>query len=164
MNSSLGLTNVTVAIPTKAINTLLRDKDPSQTADAIATITKAVVNSLIKPTSSNSVESDEDEAASIRSFDSDEQASAADSDDCMGVYGPGERHLFQGTQIFVRDLYGKTQTFEIAEGATVWQLKCAIHRCAGIPQKEQVMSFGGKSLGKGRTLESVSKHADSCRL
>lgn len=148
-----GLTNITVAVPSPAVNALQRSTNPSETAEAIATITRAVVDNLSRPSSNVPVEDNRDDTASILSFDSDKAASSSES--CLGVYGPRELNSVRAVQIFVVDLTGKTNAYSVAESATVLQLQRAIERCDGPPASHQRLLFGGKQLEAGRALETV---------
>lgn len=147
------LRNITVAVPVMAIASLQRNSDPSKAADAIGTITKAVVDSVTRTKPNVPLESNEEDTASMLSFDSD--GPAADTDTNLGVYGPRELAPFRGAYMFVNGLTGKIKTYEVVERATVLQFKKAIQRSDGPPSKHQRLVFGGRQLEDNRTLNSV---------
>jgi hypothetical protein len=60
----------------------------------------------------------------------------------------------RGTQIFVRNLGGRTRALEVDGGATVEYAKGEVLAREGIPVREQRLLYGGKQLEDGRTLAS----------
>jgi ubiquitin len=55
-------------------------------------------------------------------------------------------------QIFVKDLTGKTSTFEFDASTTVQDVKKAINDKVGIPIDQQRLVWSGKELQDGRTI------------
>lgn len=49
-------------------------------------------------------------------------------------------------QIFVKTLTGKTSTLEVEPADTIKNVKFMIHNKGGIPQHQQLLTFGGKKL------------------
>jgi len=55
-------------------------------------------------------------------------------------------------QIMVKDLAGKTSTYDFESSTTIQDVKKAIHDKTGIQETEQRLVWSGKQLEDGRTL------------
>jgi hypothetical protein len=55
-------------------------------------------------------------------------------------------------QIIVKDLTGKSNTFEFDSSTTIDEVKKAVQDKTGIPETEQRLVWSGKQLELGRTL------------
>ncbi|KAK6826126.1 viral Ubiquitin [Apiospora arundinis] len=62
----------------------------------------------------------------------------------------------KGMQIFVKDLYGKTHTFQTSKSATVLQLKEMCEFRFGLPVDRQRIIYSGRKLVDGWTLEGLN--------
>ena len=57
------------------------------------------------------------------------------------------------TQIFVKDLNGKTLTLDVNKEYTIKNIKNKIKDKLGVPIQEQSITYGGKQLEDDKTLE-----------
>lgn len=105
--------NLTVTIPIATVEAVTKGTDPHKTADAITTITKAVIESAeALPYSLVQKEEDDEDAQSILSFDSDEPAFTNTRARALQT-AAGACSAEPKVQVFVKTLTGKTVTFDV---------------------------------------------------
>lgn len=157
--------NLTVAVPIDAVAAISQGCDALKSADAIATITKAIIES-VKALSyevkalKNEDEREEDDL-SIVSFDGNAPAGAP-----RPSKKTKRRHSQLSTsppiQIVIKDAYGKHEMYNrIFTTDTIETMKFLIQDRTGVPPDQQRLIWGGAQLADGRTFGQVGSPAVS---
>ena len=156
--------NITVSVPFKAALAVTQASDPTKTADAIASITRAVIKSIKKlplEEEPGATANDEEDNLSVLSFDSNEPADAPrplkKPKTAVDTVPKGP-----SMQVFVKDLLGHTDIFEVTPHTTINHLKELIWvRTGGYTPAMQRLIFDEQKLQGDRTLEEVRSAASS---
>lgn len=150
------LVNITVAVPLDAVAAVSQNTDASKMADALATITKAVIAGVkglpykIEPATATR----EEDNLSIRSFDSDEPASAPPPTKRAKVSATETRSA-GSFRINVVTAGRKRHEFLVRSTTTVRDLQNGMMQREGFEPKTQRMLFDGQSIRPHEVLRDV---------
>lgn len=158
--------NITVAVPLDAVAAVKQTADPAKMADALSTITKAVVAGVkalpyrveagAATKDEDDDEEEEEDRLSIRSFDSDAPASAPPPSKKV-KREPVSQGPAPHISVVVQTLTGLKTHVRVHPNASCFDLKMLYQHQTGIPVDQQRLVFEKHQLEDYSTLRDVSE-------